>query len=125
MANLVRNDLTIEGPNVHEVLDAIGFKQPSTLNGLNEVVLIDLHRLGHEFNCQWPMPYGGYQEGDLFELTENRASFKFYTKNERTQHIIWALSNRFAGHKFTSKTNDAINGLIAGEVVEGGEQTIF
>ena len=126
MANIVRNDLTIEGPNVKVVLDAIGFKQPSTLKGLNEVVLIDLYRLGNEFNCQWPMPYGGYQEGDLFELMENRASFKFYTKNERAQHIIWALSKRFPGLKFTSTTNDLINGLVAGEVVEGAaERKVF
>ena len=125
MANLVRNDLTIEGPNVQQVLDAIGFMRPSTLPGLSEIVLIDLYRLGHEFNCKWPMPYGGYLDGDVFEVTDNKASFKFYTKNERTQQIIWALSQRFPGYKFTCTTNDVINGLIAGEVVEGGEQTVF
>ena len=125
MANLIRNDLIIEGPDVQSVLDFIGFKQRSTLPGLNEIVLIDLYRLGHEFNCNWPMPYGGYQEGDLFELMDNKASFKFYTRNERTQQIIWALSERFPGCQFTCKTNDVINGLIAAEAVEGGEQRVF
>lgn len=125
MANLVRNDLTIEGPNVHGVLDAIGFKQPSTLQGLNEVVLIDLYRLGHEFTCEWPMPYGGYLDGDVFEVTDNKASFKFYTKNTHAQKVIWAISNRFPEYKFTYSVNWAGDDLIGGEVVERGEQTSF
>jgi hypothetical protein len=125
VANLIRNDLIIEGPNVQPVLEFIGFKQPSTLPGLNDIVLIDLYRLGHEFNCKWPMPYGGYLDGDVFEVTDNKASFKFYTKNERTLQIIWALSERFPEYKFTCKTNDVVNGLIAGEVMEGGKQTVF
>jgi hypothetical protein len=40
MSNLVRNDLTIEGANVQQVLQAIGFNP-----GDAEAVLIDFNRI--------------------------------------------------------------------------------
>lgn len=127
MANIWRNDLTIEGPNVQLVLDAIGFKKSSTLSGLNEIVLIDTHRLGHEFGCQWPMRYGGAQEGDVLKLTDNKVSFKFYTRvgTGYAQPIIWALSKKFFEYKFTSTIRELSNGRIGGEVLVAGEQTVY
>src|ERR1700678_413184 len=100
MANLVRNDLEIQGDNIKTVLDAIGFNPkglPIVWNAKvqpeNIAVLINFDRIvprpkeppvegwDEWVTRNWgTTPYDGYADGDIFELTDNKVSFKFYTR---------------------------------------------
>jgi hypothetical protein len=117
MANLVRNDLIIEGKDVSTLLEAIGFKQ--RWEWLGEVALIDFSRI-REMNEWDTYPYGGYQEGDILELTSDKAHFKFYTKNIPAWNLIDKLSDMCPDYRYTLDIWELTNGLLGRSTWEGG-----
>ncbi len=100
MPNLTRNDLRVEGENINKVLDAIGFNPGgvpivwgAAIQPDNIAVLIDFNRIvprpvkaplegwDEWITKNWgTMPYDGYSDGDISELTDNMVWFKFYTR---------------------------------------------
>jgi len=108
MANLVRHVLTIEGPNVRRVLDAIGFNPSGVHLGPGTdpespdlAVVIDFDRIvprpaekpeeGWEkwIDRNWgSLPYDGYSDGDVFELTESQSFVQ----------VLYPIDARFPGH---------------------------
>jgi hypothetical protein len=93
-------------------LEAIGFNPSGVpiewgakVQPENTALLIDFNRItprptespkegwGKWVDDNWGgLPYDGYEEGDLFELTESRASFKFYTKNRAAFPVVETLA---------------------------------
>jgi hypothetical protein len=134
MANLFRNDLSIEGDNIQRALSVIGFKEESLIKELG-VVLIDLPRIipmpARELQGEWVTknwggsPYDGLMEGDLLELSATRVVFKFFTRHGPVQKIIWKLAERFPELKFTYEVREEVNDLVGGEVLEDGKQSLF
>lgn len=124
MSNLVRNDLTIEGANVKEVLDAIGFNTVVRWGGEDVLVLFNFERIvprpqpappecpteaeaRYEWWRKWysdnweTTPYDGAQPGDIFELTDTKASFKFYTRWTPAFGAVEKVAERFPACRFT------------------------
>jgi hypothetical protein len=134
MANLFRNELTIEGENIQRVLDFIGFQKPSLIEELG-VVLIDFPPIvpmpAAAITPEWARenwggsPYDGYIEGDLFELTDRKVAFKFFTKHAPVEKIIFKLAERFSELKFTYAVHDTVNEFVGGMVLENGTQALF
>jgi hypothetical protein len=145
MANLVRNDLEILGDNIKTVLDAIGFNPngvPIIWNAKvqpeNIAVLIDFKRIVPrpkeppvEGWYEWitknwgTMPYDGYSEGDIFELADNKVSFKFYTKWTPAFPLIETLAKRFRQFKFNFKSWDQTNHRFGEVTWQNGLRTLF
>ncbi len=117
MSNLVRNDLTIEGKNVTTLLEAIGFKQ--RWEWLGDVALIDFSRIA-EMDEWDTYPYGGYQDGDILELTSDKVRFKFYTKNCPAWNLIDKLSDMHPDYKYTLDVWETSNGLVGRSIWERG-----
>jgi len=133
MSNLVRNDLTIEGANVQQVLQAIGFNP-----GDAQAVLIDFNRITPRPNetpiegwRKWVddnwggLPYGGYEQGDLFGLTESRTSFKFYSRNRPAFPIIETLAKAFPAYKVRYGSWELTNHLIGEAAWESGNRKLY
>jgi hypothetical protein len=145
MANLVRNDLEIQGNNVKTVLDAIGFNPngvPIVWNAKvqseNIAVLIDFKRIvprpkeppvegwDEWVTKNWgTTPYDGYSDGDIFELTDNKVSFKFYTKCTPAFPLIETLAKRFPQFKFHFQSWDQTNHRFGQVTWQNGLRTLF
>jgi len=145
MSNLVRNDVTIEGANVREVLQAIGFNPGGApivwgakVQPENIAVLIDFNRITPRPNAtpkegwrKWVddnwggVPYDGYEQGDLFELSENRVSFKFYTKNHPAFPVIETLAKAFPAYKVKYGSWELTNHLIGEAAWENGNRKLY
>ena len=145
MANLVRNDLEIQGSNIKMVLDAIGFNpggvpivwgaaiQPDKI-----AVLIDFNRIvprpteppveGWDvwFTKNWgTVPYGGYSDGDIFEITQDSVALKFYTKWTPAFPLIETLAKRFPECKFTLQVWDQTDHCFGEVAWQNGLRTLF
>lgn len=145
MANLVRNDLEILGENIKMVLDAIGFNPngvPIEWNAEaqpeNIAVLIDFKRIvprpteppiegwDEWITKNWgTMPYDGYSDGDIIELTDNKVSFKFYTRSTPAFPLIETLAKRFPEFKFTFQSWDQTNHRFGEVTWQNGLRTLF
>ena len=115
MSKLMCNDLTIEGNNVKQVLDAIGFNPDGVpiqwgaeVQPDNIAVLIDFDRIVPQpketpsegwrkwISDNWgAMPYDGAEAGDISELTDNKVRFEFYTRWTSAFPVIEALAKQF------------------------------
>jgi len=145
MSNLVRNDLTIEGDNVQEVLQAIGFNPGGApivwgakVQPENIAVLIDFNRIaprptespkegwGKWVDDNWGgLPYDGYEEGDLIGLTESRVSFKFYTKNRPAFPVVETLAKAFPAYKVSFGSWELTNHFIGEAAWENGKRKLY
>jgi hypothetical protein len=145
MANLVRNDLAIEGDNIKTVLDAIGFNPKGVtlvsnakVQPENIAVLINFDRIVQrpkeppvEGWDEWvtknwgALPYDGYADGDIFELTEDKASFKFYTKWTSAFFLIETLAKRFPEFTFHLRNWEQTNHLNGEAAWRNGMRTLF
>ncbi len=145
MANLVRNDLEILGDNIKTVLDAIGFNPngvPIVWNAQvqpeNIAVLIDFNRIvprpkdspvegwDEWITKNWgTVPYDGYSDGDIFELTDKKVSFKFYTKSTPAFPLIETLAKRFPEFKFNFQSWDQSNHRFGEVTWKNGLRTLF
>ena len=145
MANLVRHDLEIHGGNIKTVLDAIGFNPggvPIVWNAEvqpeNIAVLINFNRIvlrpeeppvegwDEWITRNWgTVPYDGYSDGDIFELTDEKVSFKFYTKSTPAFPLIETLAKRFPECKFTLQTCDQTNHRFGEVTWQNGLCTLF
>jgi hypothetical protein len=133
VANVFRNDLTIEGTTVQDLLGEIGFQQPSLIPQLG-LVLIDFPRIlpkppgadaGWEAENWRGLPYDGWEGRDLFELAPDRVAFQFFTKHAPVQNIVATLAERFPALTFTYIVRDEANDLVGGEILEDGKQSLF
>jgi hypothetical protein len=115
MSKLMCNDLTIEGANVRQVLDAIGFNPDGVpiqwgaeIQPDNIAVLIDFDRIVPQpketpsegwrkwISDNWgASPYDGAEAGDILELTDNKVRFEFYTRWTSAFPVIEALVKQF------------------------------
>jgi hypothetical protein len=145
MANLFRNDLEIQGSNIKMVLDAIGFNPGgvpivwgAAIQPDNIAVLIDFNRIvprpeespvegWHEWVTRnWgTVPYDGYSEGDIFELTDEKVSFKFYTKSAPAFPLVETLARRFPQFKVNFKSWDLTNHRFGEVTWQNGLCTLF
>ena len=145
MANLVRNDLEILGDNIKTVLDAIGFNPNGAaivwnakVQPENIAVLIDFNRIfprptetptegwDEWITKNWgTMPYDGYSDGDIFELTDKKVSFKFYTKSTPAFPLIETLAKRFHEFTFNFQSWDQTNHRFGEVTWQNGVRTIF
>jgi hypothetical protein len=120
MANLMRTVLDIQGTHVKEVLDYIGFNPEGkpiaadTPYGAPDLaVLIDFNRVvpmpttePSEGWSEWwydnwnTVPYDGYKEGDIIEVTETKARFIFYTKWAAAYPVVDTLAIHFPLYSF-------------------------
>jgi hypothetical protein len=145
MANLMRNDLTIEGQNVKQVLDAIGFNPDGVpiqwgaeVQPDNIAVLIDFERIvprpketpsegwSKWVNANWgALPYDGAEAGDILELTDSKARFKFYTRYDSAFPVIESLAKQFP--EFTIRLwNWELTNHLAGEAAwRNGFRTLY
>ena len=136
MANLMRNNLLIEGKNVKKVLDFIGFN--SRIQPANTVILIDFERIvprpqerpdeGWEkwISENWgTMPYDGYLEGDIFEVTNEKAFFKFYTKSTSAFPVIDQLARQFLEFTFHLSNWELTNHWWGEAEWEKGERRLY
>ncbi|HVP58472.1 MAG TPA: hypothetical protein VMU02_10265 [bacterium] len=140
MPNLMRNDLIIEGNNVPQVLDAIGFKSTVPLIG---EVLIDFGRIMPQpqdivgeavsaWRCDnWGSLglYDGARSGDIFELTGNKARFKFYTAfwqphGGSAVPAIETLAKRFPAFKFHLRAWEQQEHVVGDVAWENGQRTL-
>jgi hypothetical protein len=145
MANLTRNDLRIEGENINKVLDAIGFNPGgvpivwgAAIQPDNIAVLINFNRIvprpkeppveGWDdwITRNWgTVPYDGYSEGDIFELTDEKVSFKFYTKSTPAFPLIETLAKRFPESKFNLRSWELTNHRFGEVTWRNGLCTLF
>jgi hypothetical protein len=145
MANLVRNDLIIEGEDVKQVLDAIGFNPDGVpiVSGAqvqpeNVAVLIDFDRIvprpkdmpeegwDRWFSENWgTTPYDGARPGDVFEVTDSKAHFKFYTRWTSAFPLIETLSKRFPEFRFHLRSWEMENQYSGEAAWENGQRTIY
>ena len=111
MANIVRNDITIEGGNLQQILDAIGF---NTHFGASEdkytvfnYELIapppkDEPPEGWEdwYSNNWgSFPYGGAEPGDILERSDTKICFKVYTKSGSAYDMVEKVAKRFPQYR--------------------------
>lgn len=144
MANLMRNDLTIEGKNVKQVLDAIGFNPDGApiqwgaeVQPDNIAVLIDFDRIvprpketpsegwSKWVNDNWgASPYGA-EAGDILELTETKVHFKFYTRWTSAFPVIEALAKQFPHFDFRLWNWELTNHLSGEAAWRNGFRTLY
>lgn len=120
MPNVMRTTLHIQGPHVQDVLNYIGFNPggtyispgtPFDTPGLR--VLIDFNRVVPKpaaeppegwtkwYSRNWgSVPYDGYSDGDIIEISEHKASFKFHTKWTAAYFVVHTLAKRFSDYSF-------------------------
>lgn len=145
MANLVRSDLEIQGNNIKMVLDAIGFNPGgvpivwgAAIQPENIAVLINFNRIvprpaeppvegwDEWITKNWgTMPYDGYSDGDIFELTDDKVSFKFYTRSTPAFPLIETLAKRFPEFKFSFQSWDQTNHRFGEVTWQNGLRTLF
>src|SRR5258706_2251904 len=145
MSNLVRHNLTIEGNDVQQVLEAIGFnpegepiKWGTAVQPENAAVLIDFGRIiprpkamPREGWEKWvgeywgTLPYDGARDGDIFELTNSKASFKFYTRSTPAFPVIETLAKRFPQFKVSLRTWELTNHRMGEAEWQNGMRTLF
>ena len=136
MTNLMRNNLLIEGQDLKPVLDAIGFK--SKVQPQNITVLIDFDRIvprpQEQPNEGWDrwtsenwgtVPYDGYLEGDILELTAKRALFKFYTRSTSAFPAIDQLARRFRDSTFHLSNWELTNHCWGEAEWKKGQRTLY
>ena len=145
MPNLTRNDLRIEGENISNVLDAIGFNpggvpivRGAAVQPANIAVLINFDRIvprpaeppvegwDEWITKNWgTMPYDGYSDGDIFELTQGSVSFQFYTRWTPAFPLIETLAKRFPECKFTLQVWDQTDHCFGEVAWQNGLRTLF
>jgi hypothetical protein len=145
MANLVRNDLEIQGNNIKMVLDAIGFNPDgvpivwgAAIQPENIAILINFNRIvprpeeppiegwDEWITRNWgTVPYDGYFEGDIFELTDEKVSFTFYTKSAPAYPLIETLAKRFPQFKVNFQGWDQTNHRFGEVTWQNGLCTLF
>lgn len=145
MPNLTRNDLRVEGENINKVLDAIGFNPGgvpivwgAAIQPDNIAVLIDFNRIvprpvkaplegwDEWITKNWgTMPYDGYSDGDISELTDNMVWFKFYTRWTPAYPLIETLAERFPQFKFSLQSWDQTNHRFGEVTWQNGLRRLF
>jgi len=136
MTNIMRNDLAIEGDDVKPVLDFIGFE--SKVQPLNIPVLINFDNIvprprerPNEGWDKWisenwgTTPYDGYLQGDIFELTDTKAFFKFHTRCTTAFPAIEKLAKRFPDFKFHLANWELTNHWWGEAAWEKGQRTLY
>lgn len=146
MPNITRNDLCIIGQDVKCVLEFIGFNP----NGIpvtcgtdvrtpNLAILIDFNRIVPKPATEPPQGwrewcyghwgtvklYDGYMDGDIFELSDNQAAFKFYTEWTSAYKCVRALAQRFAEFRFRYSSCDTTNHSMGEVIWEKGYPVVF
>lgn len=71
------------------------------------------------------LPYGGYEQGDIFELTENRASFKFYTNKRPAFPVIETLAKAFPAYKVKYGSWELTNHSVGEAMWENGNRKLY
>jgi hypothetical protein len=71
------------------------------------------------------VPYDGYSDGDIFELTANKVSFKFYTKWSSAFPLTETLAKRFPEFKFIFQSWDQTNHRFGEITWLNGVRTLF
>jgi hypothetical protein len=145
MSNLMRNDLTIEGANVKQVLDTIGFNPDGVpiqwgaeVQPDNIAVLIDFNRIvpqpeetPSEGWRKWgsdnwgASPYDGAEPGDILELTDNKVRFKFYTRWTSAFPVIEALAKQFPEFTIRLRSREILNHLSGEAAWRNGFRTLY
>ncbi len=153
--SLVRNELTIEGVNVKEVLDAIGFNTVFRWEDKDITMLFNFDRIvprpqpdppecptqdppgcsikgwaKHDWWRKWysdnwgTTPYDGAEPDDIIELTDTKASFKFYTTSAFFE-AVQTVANRFSAYRFTFSSWEQINHDEGEARWENGQLIVF
>jgi hypothetical protein len=145
MANLMRNDLVIEGDNPKTVLDAISSDPdgaPIVWNAKGQPenigVIIDFNRI---VPCPKERPaegwgkwvwenwgatlYDDFSDGDIFELTENKVSFKFYTRSNPAFPVIETLAKRFPQFTVRFRSWELMSYRVGQAEWKNGMRTVF
>ena len=131
MANLVRNDITIEGDDLQQVLDAIGFKTQfdTRLPSLGEfTVLFNFDRVvarpendpaegwSEWFSNNWgTCPYDCARPKDILEQSDNKICFIVYTKWTPIYDSMSKVVERFPNYKYDLYMWEQSNDIV-GEV---------
>jgi hypothetical protein len=137
MANIIRNDITIEGDNLGRALDAIGFNTRSR-EGTREYTVFNYERIapppkdelpeGWEnwYSNNWgSFPYGGAQPGDILERSKTKILFKVYTHCGSAYDMVEKVAKRFPQYSVGVVMWELANSII-GEVrwLKGQERLV-
>jgi hypothetical protein len=76
MSNWFSNRIIIEGTNVQQVLDAIGFYTPSSHGGPTDLTLMDVERIDKQIkDMVLPSSPETLKKEDIWEITDKPGTF--------------------------------------------------
>lgn len=69
--------------------------------------------------------YDDFSDGDIFELTDNKVSFKFYTRSNPAFPVIETLAKRFPQFKVSFRSWELMSFKVGQAEWKNGMRTVF